>query len=166
MPRRRLVRAVCDTSVLVPARTRRHLVRAAAEALFVPYWSPWIIGELYRVLTWHWLERQPIFDDANWDRCSRTSKTMMAILAPLFVVVDPKPPWPPMWPDAPDPDDHPIWAAVQASRARYVVSNNLHDFPPADSQGHHLWEGVEYITPPEFFRRIGYEPAEEDQNPS
>src|SRR5690242_19336865 len=51
------LRAVLDTSALVPSRMRRELQVAAQAGLYVGYWSPWIIAELNRVLTWRWIQR-------------------------------------------------------------------------------------------------------------
>lgn len=33
-------------------------ISAAQLELFTPIWSPWIIGELYRVLTWNWAKKK------------------------------------------------------------------------------------------------------------
>lgn len=52
------IKAICDTSALFSGRQRRYLLLAARENLYIPYWSPWIIGELYRVLTWDWIEKR------------------------------------------------------------------------------------------------------------
>ena len=46
------IRAVLDTNVLVPPGLRRDLQNAAQEGAFEALWSPWIIAELNRVLTW------------------------------------------------------------------------------------------------------------------
>jgi len=49
------VRAVLDTSVLVPVRLREDLQLLAQAGLFTGIWSPWIVAELNRVLTWKWI---------------------------------------------------------------------------------------------------------------
>jgi len=45
------IRAVLDTSVLVPVRLREDLQSLAQDGAFTALWSPWIISELHRVLT-------------------------------------------------------------------------------------------------------------------
>ena len=52
------VRAVVDTSSLVPARLRRDLQQAAELGAVTAIWSPWIIAELNRVLSMA-LDQQP-----------------------------------------------------------------------------------------------------------
>jgi hypothetical protein len=66
------IRAVLDTSALVPSRVRRELQAAAQAGLYVGYWSPWIIAELNRVLTWRWIQRAspPDLSRANERRIS------------------------------------------------------------------------------------------------
>ena len=56
-------RAVLDTSTLVPAGSRRLLHEAADAGLYTAIWSPWIIGELYRVLNSHAWDTLPDIDD-------------------------------------------------------------------------------------------------------
>jgi len=104
------IRAVLDTNVLVPPGLRRDLQNAAQEGAFEALWSPWIIAELNRVLTWKWIERTatPLSSGgirdvggvtcdltaANWDRCSAAAAAMMEILVATFEAVDPRPPYP------------------------------------------------------------------------
>lgn len=152
MSRKREIRALLDTSVLVPPKTRKKLVNAADEGLFVAYWSPAIIGELYRVLTVQFLEK-----GFTEEKISVLSKKMMAILTSVFEIADPKPPFPPGWLDEGDVDDIPMWAAAKLIDADFVVSNNTNDFPPRDAQGRAIYEGIEYIKPVDFLQRIGFE---------
>lgn len=49
------IRAVIDTSVLVPPHERRTLQELAQQGLYVAIWSPWIVAELNRVLAWYWI---------------------------------------------------------------------------------------------------------------
>ena len=147
-------RAVLDTSTLVPAGSRRLLHEAADAGLYTAIWSPWIIGELYRVLTWRWLDRTREYSSANETACSRSSKIMMALLISTFEIVAPVPPYPRAWDTLPDIDDHPIWAAARASGAQYVVSENTRHFPPPDATGLHLHEGVEYLRAGAFLDRL------------
>lgn len=152
----RIPKAVLDTSVLFPFGSRSRLLRAARERLFVAYWSPWIIGELYRRLTWEWCKRRP--EDRRG--CSQSSKKLMRLLSEVFYVVDPKPPLPAGWPNFKDVDDHPIWAAAKCAEADFVVCNNTRDYPPKDTEGRHRYEGIEYVTDQEFLQMIGYEETE------
>jgi hypothetical protein len=113
-----VIRAVLDTSVLVPPSTRKELQLAATDGRFVALWSPWIIAELNRVLTWLWIEASGgDLSLANQQRCSQAAKTMMRILASTFVVIDVHPPLPQAWDSLTDADDVPIWATVLASAA-------------------------------------------------
>ncbi|WP_123042539.1 PIN domain-containing protein [Cohnella candidum] len=145
--------AVIDTSSIIT--DRKALVDAADENLYVPYWSPAIIGELYRVLTIRQTEihmgKGGLLDAAFKRQLSQQSKQMMLIISTLFEIADPKPPYPSSWLHNVDPDDIPIWAAAKLVGADYVVSCNHTDFPPGRK-----YKGIEYIMPAEFFRRIGY----------
>jgi len=101
------IRAVLDTNVLVPPGLRRDLQNAAQEGVFTALWSPWIIAELNRVLTWKWIERTATRSSprsvsgitcdltaTNWGRCSAAAAAMMEILVTTFEAVDPRPPYP------------------------------------------------------------------------
>jgi hypothetical protein len=146
--------AVIDTSVLVSNTNREHLVTAALENLYRPIWSPWIIAELNRVMTWNWVRNKGLKER---EQCSRRYKDMMSVLAGAFTCVDPKPPWKQAWTELTDTDDLPIWSTAKFVGADYVVSANTGDFPPQDASGRHVWEGIEYIQVSEFLTRIGYE---------
>jgi hypothetical protein len=79
---------------LVPAQLRVDLQSLAQDGAFTAIWSPWIIAELHRTLTWHWLARKAIrvtstagdsvtacdVSAANWLRCGQMAKQMMEIL--------------------------------------------------------------------------------------
>lgn len=153
-------RAVVDTSALVPPTLRRELQEAAALGAYTAIWSPWIIAELNRVLTWHWLTRplagRPVGDGslANWRRCRTAANRMMALLLPTFELVHPLPPYPPAWPALTDVDDHPIWAAAVAGQATHVVSENRRHFPPPDAEGRRRHASVEYLTGRDFLDRL------------
>jgi hypothetical protein len=141
---------VIDTSALVPSNPRRSLQQAARGRSFIAIWSPWIIGELYRVLTWQWLKRNPDFSTANETACSRSAKAMMALLIATFEIVAPVPPYPPAWDTLADIDGLPIYAAARLSGAQYVVSENTRDYPPPDAGGRHSYDGVEYLPAQRF----------------
>jgi hypothetical protein len=147
----RLVRAVLDTSVLVPSTLRRDLQEASALGLYTALWSPWIIAELNRVLVWRWIKKPPAnkqrgdLSAANERLCAEMAKRMMARMLPTFELVSPLPPYPPAWPELSDHWDHPVWAAAVLGNARYVVSNNSRHFPPRQDDGRHVFQGIEYV---------------------
>jgi hypothetical protein len=151
LPPARPPRAVLDTSVLVPPALRRAFQQAAANGDFVALWSPWIIAELNRVLTWLWIKRpQPgnlrgDLSDANEQRCSEAAKRMMTLLLPVFEIVAPAPPYPPPWPELTDQWDQPILAAAILGGADFVVSDNTRHYPPRQADGRHVYQGVEYV---------------------
>jgi predicted nucleic acid-binding protein len=161
---RPVIRAVLDTNVLVPPGLRRDLQNAAQEAAFTAIWSPWIIAELNRVLTWKWLERTATssaarnvicdLSPANWQRCSMAATAMMEILLATFELVNPRPPFPETWDTLADVQDVPIWAAAVEGRAQYVVSNNRRDYPPRQEDGRHIYQGVEYLSGTDVLRRL------------
>lgn len=145
-----------DTSSLVPARLRRDLQQAAQLGAFAGIWSPWIIAELNRVLTWQWIRRThaerpaATLSVANERRCAEAAKIMMQLLLPVFELVTPLPPYPLAWETLTDVWDHPIWAAAKLGGAQYVVSENHRHFPPPDSDGRHVYEGIEYLSADAF----------------
>ncbi|WP_169307919.1 PIN domain-containing protein [Kyrpidia tusciae] len=147
--------AVVDASVLVSNSNREHLVTAAYEGLYRPIWSPWIIAELNRALTWNWIRNKGGLRERT--QLSKRYNDMMSFLASVFDCVDPKPPWYPAWPKLADENDLPISSTAKFADADYIVSANVREFPPQNDEGKHVWEGVEYITAPDFFKRIGYE---------
>jgi hypothetical protein len=158
-------RAIVDTSSLVPARFRRDLQQAAQLRAFTAIWSPWIIAELNRVLTWRWIKRvdrgytEADLSAANERRCGEAAKAMMQWLLPTFEVVTPLPPYPRPWDTLTDVWDHPIWAAAKLGAAQYVVSENRRHYPPRGSDGRHIFDGVEYVGAEAFLARLTYEPA-------
>lgn len=143
------IRAVIDTSVLVKQRSRIEIQEAAARRLFVPIWSPWVIAELNRVLTWRWIKDRPPgndLSDANERRCGDAAKRMMEALFPVFELVHPLPPYPAVWQTLTDLWDVPIFAAAIAGNAQYVVSDNTRDYPPEGRDGRRAYSGVEYLS--------------------
>lgn len=112
--------------------------------LFVPVWSPWIIGELYRVLTWDWAKENGV-SNIQRHRCSESADKMMAHLEPYWTLTSSAQPWPATWPELHDQWDIPILATAITGHARYVVSDNTEDFPPANADGHHVFRDIEYV---------------------
>jgi len=138
---------VLDTSVLVPAVLREDLQALAQVGLFTGIWSPWIIAELNRVLTWKWIRAaHGDISRTNEKACARAAKRMMELLLATFELVHPQPPYPPAWESLADVWDQPIWAAAKLGRAQYVVSENTRHFPPMGQPGFHSYEGITYLT--------------------
>jgi hypothetical protein len=87
-------RVLVDTSTLFTIRYRKQLTTLAAEGTIIAIWSPWIVAELNRILTWAWLDRHG--DTPRTRRaCSAAAKTMMLAMEPNFLAVVPQPPYPP-----------------------------------------------------------------------
>lgn len=143
-------RVLCDTSVLIPPRSRKILVGAAANGFIRPYWSPWILAEFHRVLTWNWMKNEK----GSESNCSIQSKKMMRIMLPYFRSVDPRPPYDDGQDVISDPDDLPVWAAAKKLRADYLISNNTKDFPPRDINDRYIYQGIEWITADNFFQQF------------
>lgn len=138
------IRAVIDTSSLFPPRLRTELQQAAQLGAFTAIWSPWIIAELNRVLTWSWVRRHGA-STGSQRRCGSAAGQMMEYLLASFEIVDPKRPYPPPWTQLADESDHSVWAAAKLARAHYVISENSHHYPPKQGNGRHSYEGIEYL---------------------
>jgi hypothetical protein len=130
------------------------LQQAAQLGAFVGIWSPWIIAELNRVLTWRLIAKNGT-EDRSQRECSKSAQAMMEILLPSFELVPALPPYPPAWESLADQWDVPIWMAAKESRAKYVVSENTRDYPPRDDNGRHIYEGIEYLSGRTLLRSIG-----------
>ncbi len=87
---RTIPRAVLDTSALTGAGNRRALQRAAD---FAAFWSPWVVAELHRTLTWQGYDRHGD-STASRRECSTKAKAMMAWLLPVVRCAAPSPPYP------------------------------------------------------------------------
>jgi hypothetical protein len=150
------IKAVIDTSSLVPFTLRRDLQQAAQIGLFTAIWSPWIIAELNRVLAWRWIKDRTGGDisTANEQRCSLAAKLMMDWLLPTFDVVLPLPPYPAAWDTLLDDWDQPIWAAAVVGNAQYVVSENTHDYPPRQADGRFVYQSIEYLSARAFLHLV------------
>ncbi len=132
---------------------RKQLETYARLGYYEGYWSPWIIAEVTRVLTWRWI-RQHGMEDASMRSCSRSAKLMMGHLEATLHIVRPIIPYPLGWPTLGDSDDRPIWAAAKAIPADYVVSDNRSDFPLSNAQGAAEYQGTIYITSRDFIAGI------------
>jgi len=126
------------------------LIDAATDERITVFWSPWVIGELYRTLTWDWIKH----GRGSESECSASSKRMMRVMLLYFRTVDPEPPFDVA--ACPDPDDMPIWKAAVQLQAHYLVSNNTNDFPPRGASGRHTYQCVEWITAADLLFLLGY----------
>ena len=153
------VRAVVDSCVF--PRVRKWLepiILAAQTDVVVPLWSPLIISESNRLLTWLWLERHGgDLSDAGWRQCSDAAKKWFGRVSHVFQVVDDRPPPEPAWTDRPiDEWDTPIWTAAKRGGAHCIVTENLKDGPPPDANGLQQYEGIFFIHPDNFLRALDY----------
>jgi hypothetical protein len=83
----KVIRAVLDTSVLVPETLRRELQQIADVGLFEGIWSSWIVAELNRVLTIRWLDHNDCdLSTAGQRIISLSAKNMMRILLGTLVL--------------------------------------------------------------------------------
>lgn len=149
-------RAVLDTSVLVPTWSRLLLstLAAARPILYTPVWCEWIIAETWRVLTVRRQRRAPTITAADERQLSTSANAMLMALLQVMTFESVVPPFDPAWLMASDANDLPIWSAAVRSGARFVVSHNLHDFPPRDADGLCAYNGVEFITTANFVGEI------------
>ena len=149
------IRAVVDTNVF--AKTRLYmspLERRSREGVVRLFWSPWIVSEVNRVLTWLWLRRTGgDVSDANWRACSIAAKAMFEHVTRMFEVVEDRPPYPTVWTyELLDEWDIPIFAAAKSAGAHFILTENIDDGPPADQQFGCLrvWDKVIYTRPRQF----------------
>ena len=151
--------AVVDSCVFLRWTQLRRLIDSARAGYVVLVWSPLIIAEVNRLLTWWWIEHKGggRFDAAARRRCSADLKKWFSIMTGVFHVVEDHPPPEPLWTDRPrDPWDEPVWtAAVRARRTfraggTFVVTANLKDGPPTDEHGIRHHGGIVYMHPERF----------------
>jgi len=151
-----VIRAVLDTSSLYADRRRRQLQEVAATGLYTGLWSPWIIAELNRVLTWRWIRTRMPGDlsHAAERACADAANAMMGALLPTFEVVAARPPYASAWTALSDPNDYPVWAAAVVGQADYVVSENTRHYPPRGRDGRHMFDGITYMPADAFLAML------------
>jgi len=140
---------VIDSCVLIEQhRWLDPIVLSAQAGYVVPIWSPCIIAEANRVLTWLWIRRQPpgLSTTAAKRTLSEDAHRWFSRVSPVFESVDDRPPFEPMWtPDPKDPYDAPVWTAAVRGKAHFVVTANLEDGPPPDENAVQRYGGILYI---------------------
>ena len=112
--------AIIDANAFPRADWIKPILRAAQDGSLIAVWSPLIISEVNRLLTWLWIKRHGgDLSESARRRCSADFKRRYAHVAVHFHVVDDRPPLAQMWADdPPDPWDQPIWtAAVRAKES-------------------------------------------------
>jgi hypothetical protein len=149
--------AVVDANVFGQTTRLDPIVEAAKSGRLAIIWSPLIISEVGRLLTWHWIKQNG--DDLSPGarrQCSIDLKRWYAQVAVHFHVVEDRPPLAPMWTDTPrDPWDQPIWTAAVRTKALFpgslvlVITSNLRDGPPIDQDGLRRFQDITFISPDE-----------------
>ena len=131
-----MINAVLDACVLYPAQLRDFLLRLAKAKLFHPFWSEEICDEWTRSL----LQNRP---DLKREKLERTRHTMNlqfpdsrvqgyeSIMSTLQL---------------PDPNDRHVLAVAIHTKAEYIVTFNLDDFPKSVLQ---LYD-IEAVSPDEI----------------
>lgn len=146
-----------DTSALFGRADRHQLVDVGAK--YVPEtgfpgvrlcWSPWVVGELYRVLTCDCVLNR------GWDkeRVHKAANEMMRAMTPWVRTSDPA--WP--FDDIAalhDPDDLPIWRAAAHAKAAFLVTRDFAHAPKPNKVGQRLWaptprRPIRFVDPDEF----------------
>ncbi len=92
------------------------------------YWSPWVIGELYRNLTEICLQR-------GWshDQIHSSANRMMELLTTYLRVSEVAPPYADI-PGLQDRDDVPVWWAAAHCRADYLLTDDTTHSPKSAPQ--------------------------------
>lgn len=125
----------------------------AAEAGYITlYWSPAIIAEVSRVLVLIWLwKRGGQLTGALRREASEVAHRWFDYVTTVLRVVEDCPPYEDQWTDSPrDTHDRPIWTAAVRAGAHFVVTENLKDGPPEDSEGYRVWNDIVYVHPDQF----------------
>jgi hypothetical protein len=146
--------AVIDSCVFPRRDWLAPILRSARVGYVVPIWSPLIVYEVSRYLTWRWLQQNGGDQSRGARRaCSLQLKNWFTEMTALFRVAEDCPPHEETWDSPRDAWDVPIWSAAKRSGAHVIVTENLRDGPPADEQSRRVFQGVLWCHP-EVFARV------------
>jgi hypothetical protein len=156
----RALRIAPDANVFTDYAYTERLRQEAQRGLVQIFWSPKTLEEGGRVRLWIWIKRTlrrepPPTGSARWKalwaRYSEEAHAWFARLSPLVQVVEDQPLDEPAWADPhPDPNDAWLWNAARRLNADVVVTMNLSDAPPSDTDGSRHHEGIIYLHPTAF----------------
>ena len=137
------------------------LLDSAEAGHIVLLWSPSIINEASKVLLWIWLQKRGGHITSMLKReAFDVARRWFLRMTTVFHVVEDRPPYAPQWSESPhDENDRPVWTAAVNGRAHVVLTANLKDGPPVDSDGFRTWGEVIYFHPDEFVEaldRVGH----------
>jgi hypothetical protein len=153
---------VVDSCIFPHRKWLTTILDGARSGAVIPVWSPLIIAEVNRLLTWLWLKRaHGDQSEAAWKRCSDDSKAWFSTMTTVFRVIDDHPPYEQTWSDEPaDAWDIPIWTAATRAQHRFrgapifIVTDNLKDGPPKDKHGLQHHRNIGFIHPNDFVALI------------
>jgi hypothetical protein len=82
---------------------------------------------------------------------------MFSRLTPVFRIVEDCPPLESLWTDSPSDDwDVPIWTAAKRSEASFIITDNLADGPPKNSEGDREYDGITFMHPDDFLSLLSF----------
>ena len=157
-PRLFPLRAVVDSCIFPHVQAwLKPILEDARLGYVLPLWSPLILAESNRTLTWLWLTRHGgDLSAESRRRCSEAAKQMFTHLTTAFRIVEDCPPLDLLWSRHPADDwDAPIWTAAIRSRAHFIVSENLEHGPPETGELR-TYGGVYLIHPSDFIQFIDW----------
>ncbi|MEG4393415.1 PIN domain-containing protein [Microcoleus sp. BROC3] len=123
-----IVKVVCDANVLYSAALRDFLMELAVGDVFEPRWTEEIHGEWMRNV----LQNNP---NLTLEQLARTKNLMNASIKNCVVTG-----YEPIIPELelPDPGERHVLAAAIHSRADFIVTFNLRDFPAENLQQYNI----------------------------
>jgi hypothetical protein len=105
-----------------------------------------------------WLrKRGGVMNEALQREASDVARRWFDYVTAVFRVVEDCPPYEAQWTNTPrDVDDRPIWTAAVRAGAQIIVTENLKDGPPADSNGLQIWGGILFIHPEKLIQTLDW----------
>ena len=156
----RPLRVVPDANAFTGYAWVERFIRESERGRIQLFWSPKILEEVGRVRLWIWIKRAlrreppPAGSSAwkaLWGRYSDEAHSWFARLSPLVQVIEDQPPHEAAWADPhPDPNDAWLWNTARRIRADVVVTMNLKDSPPINTEGVRQHERIVYVHPRVF----------------